>query len=74
MTTEVVEDNTEDQRGIREMKEVGRKALVTNRLPPCAVHTSYYSMHHILCYFSFSKSFSLPLYCRFDDVDVVLVS
>ena len=27
MTTEVVEDNTEDQRGIREMKEVGRKSL-----------------------------------------------
>lgn len=52
LTTEVVEDNTEDQRGIREMKEVGRKALVTNRLPPCAVHTSYYySMHHILCYY-----------------------
>ena len=26
MTNELVEDNTEDQRGIRETKEVGRKA------------------------------------------------
>lgn len=49
------------------------KQLVTSSLPQWAVHTSYYSIHHLLCYFSFSKSCSLPLHCRLEDVDPVLL-
>lgn len=40
------------------------------KLPLHAVHTSYYSMYHILC--KFFKNCFPSLYCRLDDVDPVL--